>query len=993
MADSEPAYYSFLPWVRQGIGAQIEKTDGPTATGPERPEVSVHLNLKGATPVTMSIGVYGPGDVIGIDPRAIARTDPLNWVTDFQPNYLPYVEFYDEDLPWRFSPAKATESHRLRPWITLIVLTEGEFDDDQPPPGPLPSITLRTDAPMPKPQQTWAWAHVHVNEDLAPSNSDYLTWLDKLHGKLAGNPGLAVSRLLCPRRLRPRTAYHAFVIPTFEVGRLAGLGRDTKGIDGLKSSWDNGQRQFPVYYRWYFRTGERGDFESQVKLLEPRQLDASVGIRPMDCQNPGLDVSGVSTGDPLYGALGLEGALKTKQTLSTQWPDSSDKFQSALSGLLNRQDGGEPKVTPPIYGGLHALIAAVQKDYRGWVDQLNLDPRFRVAAGLGALVVQQNQEKYMEAAWQQVGQVQQVNRRLRQAQLARSASKVYYQRHLVGLGKRQSGAVLELTAPVHRRIRYGDDATTVWHKVRNSTLRVGVFDGAFRRLVRPRGPLMRRLIGGQVAPHQVSEVFLNYINQGPAKPEVSVDGLITVERIKKTFLGGSMSAEELTRRQAALDCIAEGALTREQIDATPLRPDFRVTLPGQAVIPAGEGIKDSPEAAKFRTASHDVHTRLQAQMPEPPQVQAFDIAGAASEICAALDPENTIKSRVWSICPELKSFRDQSVEGAEDPLAPIMATPDFPESMYAALQDISTDLLIPNLSLVPQNTIAMLVTNQPFIEAYLVGLNHEMNRELLWREYPTDQRGTCFRQFWSVQDSVVSDPSSTAEEQAEELRDIRPIHLWERTSQLGEHNNRQAAAGQDMVVVVIRGDLLKKFPTAEIFAWKAEWKDNTRDKATVNEGEPDPRKWPIFGAEIGADLTFLGFDLTSEDAIGSRTPSDNKPGWFITFRERGGVLRFGLDESAGPATKDADTWADLTWGHLAESPSQFSQFQYIDLEQHPAYLSAEADKPIVVSPADSQGADGIQWDSHAADIAYIFYQPPYQVLVHAARLLKEVTDE
>ena len=30
----------------------------------------------------------------------------------------------------------------------------------------------------------------------------------------------------------------------------------------------------------------------------------------------------------------------------------------------------------------------------------------------------------------------------------------------------------------------------------------------------------------------------------------------------------------------------------------------------------------------------------------------------------------------------------------------------------------------------------------------MVGLNHEMMRELLWREYPTDQRGTAFHRFW-----------------------------------------------------------------------------------------------------------------------------------------------------------------------------------------------------------------------------------------------------
>ena len=31
-----------------------------------------------------------------------------------------------------------------------------------------------------------------------------------------------------------------------------------------------------------------------------------------------------------------------------------------------------------------------------------------------------------------------------------------------------------------------------------------------------------------------------------------------------------------------------------------------------------------------------------------------------------------------------------------------------------------------------------------------LGVNVEFGSELLWREYPTDQRGSSFRQFWDV---------------------------------------------------------------------------------------------------------------------------------------------------------------------------------------------------------------------------------------------------
>ena len=49
----------------------------------------------------------------------------------------------------------------------------------------------------------------------------------------------------------------------------------------------------------------------------------------------------------------------------------------------------------------------------------------------------------------------------------------------------------------------------------------------------------------------------------------------------------------------------------------------------------------------------------------------------------------------------------------------------------------------------------------------MVGLNHEFARELLWREYPTDQRPSSFRQFWDVS-------------QLRERRELEPKDLEEK---------------------------------------------------------------------------------------------------------------------------------------------------------------------------------------------------------------------
>ena len=71
----------------------------------------------------------------------------------------------------------------------------------------------------------------------------------------------------------------------------------------------------------------------------------------------------------------------------------------------------------------------------------------------------------------------------------------------------------------------------------------------------------------------------------------------------------------------------------------------------------------------------------------------------------------------------------------------------------------------------PPNTVSLLRTNRRFVEAFMAGLNHEFARELLWNEYPTDQRGSYFRQFWNVAGRVLAGALD-----AERLKDIKRIH-------------------------------------------------------------------------------------------------------------------------------------------------------------------------------------------------------------------------
>ena len=257
-------------------------------------------------------------------------------------------------------------------------------------------------------------------------------------------------------------------------------------------------------------------------------------------------------------------------------------------------------------------------------------------------------------------------------------------------------------------------------------------------------------------------------------------------------------------------------------------------------------------------------------------------------------------------------------------LVPVMAHPVFTEPMYRGLRDISAEFLAPNLGLIPNNTISLMETNQRFIEAYMVGLNDEMGRELLWRQFPTDQRGSYFRQFWDVGDTVNRDPAKPPAQVEEELLDITKLHTWERETSLGDHASRPlpsgAEPGEARLVLVVRGDLLKKYPTAVIYAQQARWGRDAEDRVIRELDDTNPDQFikvPIFKAEIEPDVRFLGFDLTASFVKGNPDPAANDAGWFFVIQERPGEPRFGLDNLSEDSPASPSKWDHLAWEHLA----------------------------------------------------------------------------
>ncbi|MEV5892509.1 hypothetical protein [Nonomuraea fuscirosea] len=1056
--------YTFLPWLRSGIATRI--TADPVGTS--RASIPVNLRVSGeavgspnpiSRDVARTVQIYGPGDVVGVDPRAISRTEPRPWITNVEPNYLAHIEFYDEDFTWRYSPAAPDAStKRLRPWLALIVLAGGEdsravngaeFKDGTAVGRPLPFITVTEPAALPPPTQLGAWAHVHVDGSLdAPVASDDMTRvLPALQRVLGINADRACARLICPRRLDPHTGYHAFLVPAFETGRLAGLGLDPARSPGaLHPAWKEtypGQEaagDLPYYHRWFFSTGSAGDFEYLVRLLVPKEpLDESIGRRDVDVHRPpGAGLPGITLPVELGGVLKLGGALRIPERPTDKWDKWDDlqdlgftyphPFQQALAGLVNladdylRQDplsahralaagdtavspgAADPVITPPLYGRWHAPASRLLTerdgtsiaDNRNWVHRLNLDPRFRVAANLGAQVVQKRQEEFMAAAWAQVGDVLAANARIRAAQVAREVGDLLHRKHLVPPPATMreaavpSGRALTLTAPAHSRVvtrapvaalDAGSSVETerlaVGFRVAESRVTSAPLSAAMRRITRPGSRLMRALPFSAELPPQA------------LVPRMDEDtGGVTAAPPK------TRPAAVVTSAQLDLHLHPPGpgvAASAHPVDRLPTSSNFVLTMPGDTFVPTAGG-PDSSEAVAFKKALRELYEGWDdaALGGKADERVKLGVAGTTDTMLTGLSADETVPRQLLSSVklPErLAPFAERFLEA--------MAYPVLDMPMYQALVEQSVDLFVPNLHKVPPNSISLLETNQEFIESYMVGLNHEMARELLWREYPTDQRGTPFRQFWDVR-AVRPLQGETPEQRRERLYDIPPIAGWPKESKLGQHDHRDKGS-EDELVLVIRGELLKKYPNAAIYAHRARWEpsdahpDPTKERVPielVDEANPSHEeiRLPLYEAKIEPDIYLLGFDLTAKAAKGEQPAGS--AGWFFVIKERPGEPRFGLDVAPAQLPSRVEVWNDLSWPDLDPRGTGF-----IELD--------EATVPVVIEEFDDPEADEEKRLQHvedlslplwhgalsSADVAYILFQAPVLMAVHAQEML------
>lgn len=1131
-------YYYFLPCVRRGVANEARFPEGGN---PHRRLLDIEITIAGtnrngeeagtATEVKQ-IQVYGPGDVIGYNyDKLHTRVFPKPNAGNFESNFFPFVEFRAADFLWRFTPHHATaETKGLASWLTLIVLKQtegditGEYTAIESTNPDLPNaITVLAGTPLLDLAHVSKWSHAQI------STSDALAD-DKTNLQMALNtPGQAVCRLMCPRYLEPNTKYRAFVVPTFEHGRLRGLGEKIPDdLSALITSWELNDESaiasdlnLPYYYSWEFRTGRRGDFEYLVRLLEPKQLD-NLGKQEIDISNPGYGFR--EDRDMEAKILSFESALMSLDMEIDKWGDDkteigNEPFQKKIKELLSEN---RDKVIPPIYGRWHIGHSDDDElsDAQAWVHQLNTDPRHRFVAGLGVEVIKENQDDFMNLAWQQIGNLQEFNTATEKAKFSTIVLSKLHKR----LRNLPTDSLINITQPVGTNIRGVLGEKSVYGDIQDSGLPNAVQDSTYRKFITRNGVTRRRqqkvLVNeGKNLGEQAGSLFerLPGVRAQPVPitiltPEVRPDGMVdgnklaqeeneVIQQINAGVIGSwrnisrfrNLEKNSLERVSTKLHKLegGEGFAVVYRIPASaisgftarnnnmhfrtfnsrmqPSRKNSEVLVNGQSktlkfpqrksyaslkvsgsfrlkhlnsdleisqnevllidiyanelgsiggqikngrnrpivdarvnivgfkkvsrtnntgsflledIPPGGHkiiitvGSKKMTQVVRIEEAEdlflslvfksdpknsktlEDILAEGSFEEEIPMDTVEIPIEALKERLLLKTQPRRTVLDPIKDQQHKfINQFEDLLSKQKQEQLSPIMAHPVFNIPMYEYLRNKSQDYILIGLEKVKQNTIALLQTNRRFIEAYMLGLNHEFAAELAWRDYPTDMKGTFFQQFW---DEAESDPSS-------EQKDIQPINEW--NEKLGTNpsnegttdsirggfilNRNQEDESIENTVLLIRGELLNKYPNTLVYI--------VHGKEENGIPIPDFEKealLPVFDGNLPPDVIFLGYNIP---------PDQIKYGnYFIVFEERISETRFGLDLESSEDSPDCI--GNLSWEDFF--PNQ---------EGEAAVRGYLNNRTIEKLP---------DWnDASSAEIAKCTLQRPVRVIVHASRMI------
>jgi hypothetical protein len=242
------------------------------------------------------------------------------------------------------------------------------------------------------------------------------------------------------------------------------------------------------------------------------------------------------------------------------------------------------------------------------------------------------------------------------------------------------------------------------------------------------------------------------------------------------------------------------------------------------------------------------------------------------QLTSALTPAASVENRV--LAERMSPNAAATASPRPDPIREMSVTITFPSSMVVPLARLAPDALLPGAGTIPPNTALSLSTNPAAIAAYMVGLNSEIMRELLWRGVPVDRRSTPFTWFWDVRGQGGTTPDVST-----------PIASWSTSAPL-----ETLLSGSPQLVLAVRAELFQRYPRTAVYAVRAQT-TATGAHILADETVASNVLQPQFTASMPPDVRLFGFALSPSAAIAS-------PGWFFVLQEQASETRFGCQQTA-----------------------------------------------------------------------------------------------
>ncbi|HEY7371750.1 MAG TPA: hypothetical protein VIF57_06195 [Polyangia bacterium] len=843
--------------------------------------------------------------------------------------------------------------------LVLAEGSEVTDDDVRAPTGTekLPQLTVRDGNLLPDLKDAWAWAHVQGQQTQA--DAEIAATLNGRPGALIGRlmspralaKTTAYRAFLVPTFMRGVFAGQGKDPQSDEV-------KNTDVITQAWEFQPTTSTVLPVYYSWRFQTGSVASFREVARQLRPAgTLPDTLGQRDIDVATPGFLLA--SPTGPTHPPMKMGGALQTTVQAGQGDPSVDGGWVNGLSdfiasGILNTQD--QPRVVaPPLYGRWYAAEDHLDKvtlpppappppapTNPPWFSALNEDPRHRVAAGLGTEVVQRDQQALMAAALDQTSRiVDNVNRVRKVMQAGREVFTRLVTRHL-DAGAAYStllitsflhGKILNCTGATPRptiggiwkgspfggiphpwRRRFPFDPTPVIDKINNG-------DYNPNPGTPPGTPTPDTTLGGTVPGGLPDPGVGTIISTMSADQRLYWGVLIfwVARRLLSTEAGKywwllrrllrlGLDLIQLAATQGVqgvqavtvLEKLRAGTLSSGDIAALPIVSNFVLVqrdpvLGNPASWPTprapSTGGTNPPDLVLFKQAAGALFDYVNGTPVLGPVQTKVNVPNLVNCILTSLSPTLTFAAA--------EKARHQLIGNitwnAADKLEPILVTPQIQFPVWSLLRDVSPEWILPGVGDLPRNSVSLVTTNQKFIEAFMVGLNHEMNRELLWNGYPTDQRGTFFQQFWDFRGWVAKDVSDQRTD--DKFADITEVKGWNPATGLGAHSGRPSSVN---LVLLVRGDVIKRYPNVVVYASPAVEVDHDNQPGVLKLDD-DHQRHPVFQAILTGDIAFYGFEISADDARGADGSNGNF-GYFFVLQEHPAEPKFNFKGSANNAS-------------------------------------------------------------------------------------------